>query len=370
MACYDNIIGLSRNTCNCIPEPPENYNTSTSGLYLDELPLLDSLSGYDKCGVGTVWNMLSRGRASAVSTFISDTNGLLMSRYSTRMPRFSGDIGEGAAKTKLTTAKQYAGVRFATRGTRGATMKITRIGTLFSAVGTVTLKIFNSLNEQVVDDIELETANGFKINTLDVPVSLPLYIPFAPSQEYFFIYEYDDANKPGLNSIDCRCGHLGEKPWFDTARPHWDRKFSGARAWAKWVMIGGWTGDALNEFDQCGASAGLDMNGLTFTIELGCDLSQVLCNGSLDFDNDPQALTMAYAIRYQAGVEMASMLLTSTELMRANTINRDTLKALRSEWQEKYAEYCNSIADQAAIGQNDCLSCKDEYGMRIETILS
>lgn len=370
MACYDNIIGLSRNTCQCVPAAPENYNTSLSGLYLDELPLLDSLSGYEKCGVGTVWDMLSRARASAVSTFISDTNSLLMSRYSTRMPRFSGDIGEGAAKTKLTTSSQYAGARIATRGTRGATMKITKIGTLFSAVGSVTLKIFNSLNEQVGDDIELETKNGFMLNALATPISLPMYIPFAPTQEYFLVFEYNDANKPGLNTIDCRCGHLGETPWYNTANPHWGRKFSEARGWARWVMVGGWSGDTLTEFDQCDTSTRLELNGLTFSVEIGCDLSQVLCKETLDFNNDPLALTMAYAIRYQSGVQMASSLLTSTELLRANTINRDALKAMRSEWQDKYVEYCTSIADNAAIGQNDCLACKDEYGMRTETILS
>lgn len=370
MACYDNIIGLSRNTCTCLPEAPDGYNTSLSGLYLDELPLLDSLSGYDKCGVGTVWDLLSRARASAVSTFISDTNSLLMSRYSTRMSRHTGDIGEGAAKSKLTTTKQYAGIRIATRGTRGGTMKITQIGTLFSAAGTVTLKIFNSLNEQVGDDIELETINGFKLNTLTTAVSLPMYIPYAPTQEYFLVYEYDSDNKPGLNSIDCGCGHLGEKPWYDTARPHFGKRFHGARAWGQWIMVGGWLGDSLTEFDQSSTSSGLDLNGLTLNVDLGCDLSQVLCNGSLNFNNDPLALTMAYAIRYAAAQEAASMLLTSTELLRVNTINRDALKALRSEWQDKYAKYCVSIADQAVIEQNDCLTCKDEHGMRIETILA
>jgi hypothetical protein len=366
--CYNNIIGLARADCPCIEEaPPNGYNTSTSGLFITDVPPFDALSGYDECGEDSVWDMLTKSREESVNTFIADTNAMLMRTFKSRRERFKGGIGEATGRDTLTTDKTYAGIRIACNPIRGGILKITHIGTLFSGSGTLDIEIFNSLNESVFTG-EVDIQNGFALNALDTAISLPTYIEFDDKHEYYLTYTYNPANKPRLNNINCGCG--GFVPWYNTEKPMWVNAHPGSRAWANWVMVGGWTGDTLTDFDQCSSSTNTQMNGITLQVELGCDIGQVLCNGSLDYTSDPFALSMAYAIRHKACEILASKLIASTTINRLNMVNRDTLRELKREWNAKYAENAQYIAQEAQLRQNDCLVCRDESGYGVSTILS
>ena len=150
----------------------------------------------------------------------------------------------------------------------------------------------------------------------------------------------------------------------------WKGQYSGSKAWANWVMVGGWTGNTLTDFDLCNGSTGTQLNGLALQVELGCDVGLLLCNGSLDFTTDPQALSIAYAILWKSLSNAASLLLGSTKLTRTATANREYLKEARAEWDRKYETNISYITQQATLNMNDCLACKDEIGMQVATVMT
>jgi hypothetical protein len=368
MACYDNIIGLSRLDCPCIEDAaPTGYDTSQSGLYIADYPPFLEMDGYNECGQGSVWDVLDRAREQAIAAFTADTNAALMTVFQSRRDRFKGQIGDATGREALSTSSTYAGARIACNPVRGGTLKITAIGTLFSAAGTITAKIINSRNQQVGSDIPLTVANGFHLNTISTPIELPTYIDYDSKHEYFLVYTHNPANPAKLNTVSGCCGFY---PRFDMAAPMWKGQYSGSKAWANWVMAGGWTGNSLTDFDLCGASTGTQLNGLSLQVELGCDVGLLLCNGSLDFSTDPQALSIAYAILWKSLSNAASLLLGSTKLTRTATANREYLKEARADWDRKYETNLNYIVQQATISSNDCLACKDEIGMQVATVMT
>lgn len=371
MACYDNIIGLARADCPCVDvAPASGYNTSTSGLFISDIEPINALSGYGECGEASIWTILSKARDEAIRVFKADTNALLSQYFSPRRQRFSGQIGQGSGRDTFTTTKTYAGVRIACNPMRGGTLKITAIGTLFSGAGTLEVSVYNSLNEQVGDTVEVDTIAGFKLNTLATAIELPLYVDFDDKHEYFLVYSHSPSNPAKVNSLSCGCGGR-LSPYYDTSRPVWGKTYGGPDSWANWIMVGGWNGDTLTDFDKCEGQTGTELNGLALQVELGCDISQVLCSGTLDFTNDPMAMSMAYAVLWKAADIMASKLLMSTDLTRANVINRESWKDARREWGEKYLGAIRYISEQAATGaQNDCLTCREDRMIGVKTSFS
>lgn len=370
MACYDNIIGLARADCPCVPaEPTNDFDTSESGIYITDLEPLDNLTGYSECGETSIWTILDKVRAEAVRTFKADTNALLMQTFAPRRERFSGQIGEASGREVFDTSKTYAGMRIACNPMRGGTLKITSIGTLFSGAGTLSLSIYNSLNAQVVAPFNVTIANGWTLNALATPIELPLHVNFDTRHEYFIVYTFNGSNPAKINNISCGCG--GFVPWYSTDRPMWhNNNYGGSKSWANWMMAGGWEGDSLTDFDLCENTTTTKLNGLALGVELGCDISQILCKDTLDFTNDALALTMAYAIRWKAAELLASKLLMTTDLNRQNVINREALKDVRKEWQAKYNEATRYIAENAPLRQNDCVTCKDRVEMAVETVFT
>lgn len=367
MACYDNIIGLARADCPCVDvAPAAGYSTSQSGLYISDLEPINTLRGYSECGEASIWAILSKARDEAVRTFKADTNALLAQYFRPRRDRFVGQIGEASGRDVYSTTKTYSGIRIACNPMRGGTLKITGIGTLFSASGTLSLSVYNSLNEQVVEPFDVDILAGWKLNTLDTAIELPLYVDFDDRHEYFLVYNFDADNPAKLNNLSCGCG--GFSPYYNTQNPIWRKQYAGSNGWANWIMVGGWAGDTLTDFDQCAYTAESRLNGLALQVELGCDISQILCSGTLDFTNDPLAMSVAYAILWKSAEIMAGKLLMSTDLNRANTINREALKEIRKEWQGKYVEATQYIASAAALnGQNDCLTCREDRMVGVKT---
>jgi len=366
MACYDNIIGLARQDCPCFEvDPPEGYNTSNSGIYLADLKPLDTLTGYGECGEDSIWAIMQNAVDEAVKMFKADTNAVLLQHFKERRTKFKGTIGERTSRETFTTSKTYAGLRLDCNPMRGGTMKITAIGTCFSAAGTVQFTLYNSVNEQVWQD-DLTVANGFHLNTLATPIEVPLYIPFDDKHEYFLTYEHNPANPARKNGINtCGCG--GFHPYFNCGSPMWGNTFTGERAWANWLMAGGWEGDTLTDFDEADNVLNTYLNGITLQVELGCDTAALLCNGEMNFNTDALALTKAYAIRYKAASLLAAKILGSDKLIRANVVNRETWMKSAAEWEAQYEKAVLYIGENAETDGNDCLICKDPHGLEVKT---
>lgn len=359
LTCFENIIGLSRTTCECY----ENnlYNESKSDLYLDELQGLElsSLKTLEGCeDSDNIWTIMDKARNNAILGVINDITGELTKKHRVKRQPYIGAIGRKKFTQDLTTTQTYLGCRWYCADIVSGNLKIKKIHTAFNSTGVVTLYIYNNCNE-LLHTLQLQTeANKVKENILLSEINLPAHNSFVDNVEYYFVYQYDANMKPKNIDIDCSsCS--GFNYTFNTSKPYFYSQTNKKKGWANFIMVGGWSGDDLVSFDSSSTTAGGYMNGLLFEVEFGCKLQEVICNDSLDFDNNVMAITLAFLVRYKAGEYLLTDLIMSSKLNRETMINVETANGLIGFYQTKYKEYIDVIMKQIDIKATDCFECVD-----------
>lgn len=361
LECYNNIIGITQMDCPCNEENrPADYNESKSGLFLTSLTPLNQLTGFDDCSQGNIWEIAQEAIKNATRMFIADTNALLMGNNTLKRQPFRGGIGEIAAKNITNISENYAGLRIRSANIRGGVLVINGVGALFCATGTVTIWVYNSLNELVATEI-INTVAGSHTNT-PVNIELPLSHNYTQNIEYFIIYKVDPNNAAKENKLNCGCGRF--KPVFCCNSPYFiGGNESGGNGWSNWVMVGGHKTDSLIQFGEAATKTNNNFNGLTLDVAIKCKVSEVFCNEALDFECNPLALSMAYAIYYKAAELLANKLLLSVNLNRFTMVNTEMLAEARAEWTGKYNEYVSYLSENANLSTNDCFECKSVIGL-------
>ena len=359
LECYDNIIGLSRRECPCFATGrPQDYNESKSGIYLDELTSLSALNALRECD-STVWDMLKEARELAIKQFIADSNGKLGMTYQMRRKPFVGVLGSTRENSTYTITKPFAVLRLAPAAVRSGYIKLVAINTLYSATGSITVDLYDSVNGYR-DSYELATTAN-RLNRSVINVELEMYSKYDKKLEYFLVIHRDADNKPKDTTADCGCGN---NYTFDKANPYTYRLGThNDNIWADWLMAGGSMIDNVSDLDFMKDTATNKTYGLALEIETKCKVSEVLCKDSLDFEANPSALSLAMAINYMAGVFAIDKILKSDLLTRDTMINTDQLIAGKTEYEQKYNEHLTYIVQNAVITGNDCLTCKDVYGL-------
>ena len=367
ISCYNNVIGLTSTDCDCfIENRPDDYNTSKSGLYITDLIDLKIIEALVSCTNGSIWNLLTNKRKQAISDFIGDTNALLINNFTKRRENGSFGVGQKKANSVRNLSSLFAGVRMFPARINSGIAKITNIGTIFEKEGTITLKIYNNLDEKIGDDIVLNTSAG-NYNDNEVNIELPLYSKYG-AVEYYFVFMHDENNRPMENKIGCGCD--GFDPSFNKDYPYTRDRYLGGNAWATWAMFGGFEVDDISSFDDLSDYAHNYLNGLYFDVEFRCKLNEVLCKDALDFESNPLAISMAQAIKFKAAEFLATELVKLNEPNFQSLINKDELKQNISIWAGKYNEMVTYIAENANILANDCLCEKDIDKMIVGGIFS
>lgn len=369
MACLDNIIGIARNACGCQPDLPEDYELSSSGYYLADIQPFGSM-GFSDCTCDeTLWAQMGRVRETAVSIFQKDITGAMLSRYQPTRGQYNGTLGEAVNRGALTVSNPYAGVRLAFDRVPGGFIRINRVGGIFTASGSVSIRCFNSLNQEVAPAVTLTTVAGSHATAAATWV-LPLDIPYSETVEYFFVYAVNQSNLPRSNRLDCGCG--GFKPYFNTQRPMWTTaRHAGSRAWANWLMLSGWTGDDLTSFSDCSDTGDTSqLYGLTLDVSLYCSIADLICGGlsTMDFDTNQVAQASAYAVLLKASELMANEVLRGPKLSRATQVDREGLIAERAKWSADYQTSVDWIAKNYDLSQTGCLKCDNRTAPQVRTI--
>ena len=365
--CLETIIGISRTTCNCLPTLPDGYDTADSGLFLHEVEPLNNIELTNDCSEGSIWDILYKAREFGLQTAQVDLTGALMNKYQQRVKRYVGGMGLGEGRNTASTSHTYVGARVMFNPVRGGIARINGMGTIWPAgatAGTIEVSIYNSLNQLVATrDVTISTTGTHTTTLFNTPVELPTFIEYAQNSEYFFVYEFDQANKPKQNKAHCCCS--GGCPAYNTNGTFRVNQ----RDWTAWAMLGGWSGNVLNEFDSEVVSVPTDnLYGLTLNVEIGCDVSASFCPDVMDYRNDPSAMSIAMLILYASALKAGANIVNSTKLSRENTINRNTVSEAMKEWAVKYKETLDYLRDTLELTNNDCLACKDKTGYKIETI--
>lgn len=372
--CLRYIIGLSRTTCSCdYYASCGDYDESLSNLFLDELSPLNTViaKGREDCEKGGICELLDVARANGIKAFKSDIYGMVLRNYELGKPRYNGAIGQKEYGTTIDlSAYTYSVNRMLFKNVVGGSMTISNIWAGFDTTHTITLLVYNNLNE-LVDTLTVEaTANTWQDNAQTLV--LPTHSNYIKNLEYYFVYAVG-VEKPFDNEIQssCNCEPVIPITGFGTQT---NQQFG----YKNWLIYNGSTKNDLDfhDWDVTGTDY---MNGLIFDVEIKCEVDQILCRNAIDFDSSPVALPIAEAIRYRAGIETIDLLLSNPELNRQSLINRDLMIEYRKMFQTEYKRlmYKDSTDSSAGAIENglivedsDCFKCKDNWGFGRTGIMS
>lgn len=361
MECLNNVIGFTKKDCSChTTDRPTDYATSASGLYLDQFANISALLTASDCG-SNMWAEMAENLELGKQTFLKDINLLLSKRYRLKRKQVEEVVlGTIKGKNPVDISGNYSITRMVCAPVKSGYMVLKKIGTIFENVGTKDIHIYNNV-QGFIQTVSTSTLSNSHQQT-SVDVTLPLFSKYVDVLEYYFIYEVDAANRPKDNELTCGCG--GWTPFFNMDAPYfWEIGTPNNSPWSDYVMIG--TGkidsivDALDVDGLDGVTfSGTAMQGLTFELGFKCLIDEVICSDALDFTANIFAKGIAFAILYATAMNVAQTVLTSTDLDRENLLNLDQWIEDKNEWQEKYNEHVNYIAENIDISANDCLSCQ------------
>jgi len=362
--CYENIIGFTDRDCECqTTGRPDDYSESKSGLQLDELASIDGLLGVAMCDQ-TMWGILTASRNNAIKRVVADSNALLGKKYRlNRKPSLGQVIGQVKKKQDYTPTKSYAVVRVACDQIRGGVMRLTALGGLFNASGSVEVNIYTNVNPYTpIETITLNITTPNIYATEDVSLELPMFSKYADILEYYFVYEFDSNMKPKATTADCGCG--AKAPAFNYDSPTFrNRNHSAKIEWANFVMVGGLEIDNLTELEELPAKQSSDMFGLAIEADFICLVNEVICKDTLDFKGNPLALSLAFTVLYATAINVGEKILKSSLLNREGMLNHEAWEDSITQWVSKYNEHINYIVSHADYTANDCLGCKSLFDL-------
>lgn len=363
IACFENIIGLSENDCECFDENT-GWDISYSGVYLDKAEglSLKMIEATKDCeNENNLWLIMDNSRSNAIRQFISDSNNRLLQKYLLARSNFYGNVGRLDFKNNRNISKNYASIVFATANIAGGYAHIKTITTCFSAIAVKALTIYNNLNE-VIGTVNLDTINGRKVNNVDI--TLPLWDARIPNLVYYFVYSVDPANPCKDNILHCNCGGIHYD--FNLNKPYYKSVNNKLEGWAKYFMVGNYEFDTIDFNDCVGVSANY-MNGLTFGVDLYCDLSKQFCFENPDVQ-DPVFISLALAIQHLAAYKLIIEILSSPNVSRYTMVGGENLQALMTLHLDKYNELLDWLIKNANTANTNCLVCRDNIKIGVGTL--
>lgn len=367
--CYDYIIGLSRTECECDDPKGDftlDFNTSYSGLYIDELEPLNVLDSLEYCEAD-VWDILNRARENAIKNYVSDATRELLKHNKLRTQPYTGVIGRRTNTQDRSLTTTYAGIHLICKRIVGGQLTLKKIYTCFNYTGTVTVTVVDNIGTTWGTYVLNTTEDSWNENDI-TDLELPLWNDLVDNVEYF-IYYTRGANQPRNNDLCCNCA---KSLRFSANRPYYVRGHEDAYRWADSVMVGGFDTDNISQFtdithDYGGYSL---LNGLSLEVDVDCDIGYVLCKDSLNYMSDPLAIATAYAVLYKAAELLANHLLNTKEMSYTKLVNREQLGKEQLVWATKYGELIHYIGLNTDITKTDCLTCKDSWQIEKGTIFS
>jgi hypothetical protein len=285
-----------------------------------------------------------------LNTLLSKTNAPVLNRY-------HGWIGQHSSRDVVALSKNHAGLRLHCGGAPHGKFTLEEISATFDASGTVQVTIYDRDNNLVAGPYAINAVGGTATTHL-IPggLELPMLTDFGEPQEYFLTYP-KTANLPRATKVSCGCGGGAEPDFRLPAR--FPAGKTGPAAWTGWMMVGGWQGDSLTEFDNESnvSHASTTTNGLAIKVRLECDNTRLVCEGAWD-PSSPMAKVAAYAILYKAAEITAGDILASTDLSRQKIIGAEALRERRREWGNEYVQRVEYIAVNADPSVGGCLKCR------------
>lgn len=365
MECLENIIGLSQTECECLTESlPQGsdeleFNESASGIFLDELEgfNMNVIQGAANCEKGSVWDIMNKAREGAIQDFKNNFLGCVGTQYKPRLKNFSWQLAETTFKKTLTSvAGAYAGMRISPAQIKGGFIYIKKIGILINESVPVTVQIYNNLNGGTLiytSNPISAVADTLTLATLSTPQELPMWSTSHEQIRYYVLMVMNGTFKPKNNKNECGCAG---KP----------------APWMRWIDLTGAEGDDPSDINSLRVNSTY-ANGIVVDVDVKCKNSEVICSSEypLDFENDGNALNMAFAIRLRAGARCYETLLGSDQINRFTMMNREAMGIRIKEWNDEFQKWISYLCENVNPDVNDCLVCRtNKMSLTKSTILS
>lgn len=357
--CYNNVIGITAQDCACqSPDTrPEDYDESLSGLFLDELTSISGMLTAGECDKD-MWALLAEAIKNGTDQFIKDTNLMLTRSFDRKRKDLKSQIiGQVKARSYYTAQKNYAVVRYACAPIRGGYAKLKSLTLAFENIGTFDVSIYDNVTG-LIDTVSVTTQANGAIDVTEKEIMLPLFSKYVDVLEYYFVYAFDANNRPKNTEVSCGCG--GNKLSYSLDDPYFHQvgRFRAA-PWTNYIMAGGSEIDSLDELDDLSLYGSNKTFGLAAEFDFGCKVDEVLCNTALDFERNPLAMSLAFAIRYAAAAYVAGKMVRSDSVDFEGLVNAEQWEEDEEVWTQKYLDHVSYIVESADISANDCLKCKD-----------
>lgn len=352
-ACFDFIVGFSRNEDQCIDGGQNgpwdsDYTLSDSGLYIDELPGFPQRFIASLGGSTDLWEKMTNARENAINAFKIDALEAISKFWEPSRSSFKGLIGDKSYTTTLLTACTYQGLRMYSDILGGEF--ILRGFWLFLNVSEwVTLSIYDDY--QLLYAWNIQAVAGRPTYNAITPISLPL------NGNYYFVYQ--TTGRPYNNHLTCNCGSF--KWCFNIDRPCYKYSRDG---WTEWAMVGGVCGSDIN--DRYNWSTSRDAYGLALFGNMACDIMGSLCSEHSDFQNNKLDAAIAYAIWYKTGEFLSAYLMDTEEVNRKVLLGVEQWNRNIAYYNDRYAKMINFIAQHYEEDRNECLQCKDPFGFDLQ----
>lgn len=345
MACLDNIIKLSRTTCECFDaNKPLDFNEGQSEIYLDELEglSLDGLNGTENCEQGNLWELMQKARTNATLQFKADLLACIGNNFKNKRNNFSGVIGDTAFNATLPFSHEIMGLSLRPYEIVGGYFDLKKIGLMFNVTKTLTISIFSNKDfDNPIASYNMDTAaNALQWVTLATPLRLPLWHNDYSILEYYIVYSTDGSILPKNNKTDCGCGR------------------SVAVTFKNWMLVNGIRGHVGTHYANFQTTK--EMQGLVIDGSFTCETSRLICSDEypLDFTNDDRAMQMAYAVRFKAGQMLVQSILDSPNINRFTLLGREALYGKRNSYEKKYNDWISYLCENTEITNTDCLVCR------------
>lgn len=371
-SCFEHVFGLSRTECDCFEEgKPADYNVSDSGIYLDELEgfNLKMAEAATDCEKGNLWELMDAARRKSVEDFGEDFLNCIRSKTAMRRTPWKGIIGDWTKKSRfLSINHAYAGLKLFTADIIGGFMRVKRIGLWLNQTGTTTVKIWSNLQDDPHAEIVVNTIYD-KLSWYDFaePLELSMHTSYPFNPQYFFTYEVA-GRQPKDILLDCACGG-GYHPSWNPASPDFNTGVNkGKFGWADYTMASGFLTDDLSRLVE--SIPETYTQGVVVDLEFGCKAETIICNETVDYDSNPYAKAMAFAMRFKAGANLVDIIFAQNNVNRYTLAGREFLIKKQADWLNDYnARTWNYLCEEIATPENinsysDCFTCKNEQGFK------
>ncbi|HNR55529.1 MAG TPA: hypothetical protein PKJ19_10190 [Flavobacteriales bacterium] len=377
-ACFEDVVGISRTTDDCYGTPPSGYDTSASGLYLDEAPGMNlerifSLSQDND----QRWAFAALALEEGQKRFQGEVLKHLIAKTKPKRPNSRSTVAGDKASQAVNLRKTYHGADMTLAPHRGGTMTIHRIGTYMKFNGSVTVDVYTDDSDDPIETYVLTADMNKRAWTEIDPLQVDMATVTGTPKRVYFLFQPTEGQQ-AMDSKVASCGCSGKPKW----NPHNPYYTNGTpidgQPWTAWMMVGGISGDDLSDREDWSHTN--ETNGLMFDVSFACDSRTSICYGTPDYNGDPLQATYAHGVRFAAALYVVEQITGSTRVIRENIAGGDAMELLRVSYQKEINERAEYLGEElsedpqegipySGVGTySDCFACRDQHGLKVQRI--